>query len=173
MFRIAALVLRFVNNIQRKSQKKSYYLTINKVKAPDTLWIKCTQHLFQPRKEKINNLGIKMDEDAQMPGWICSTRRLATNLCTKGKPTISSVVMDAHIQVLHMGVEGTLAAFRSRFWVPNAHQEVKKEIRSCYNCKRYNAQPFKQPLTATIPQFRATSGYAVQMAGVDFARPLH
>ena len=81
--------------------------------------------------------------------------------------------MDAHRRVLHMGVASTLAELRSRFWVPNGRQGVKKVIHSCYYCKRYSAQPFKQPLTAPIPKFRATPGYSFQAIGVDFVGPLH
>ena len=63
LFRITASVLRFVNNIKRKSQKKSAPLTIEEIKAAETLWIKDTQHLFQPTTEQINQLGIKIDQD--------------------------------------------------------------------------------------------------------------
>ena len=67
----------------------------------------------------------------------------------------------------------TLAELRSRFWIPNGRQEVKKVIRSCYQCRRYSVQPFKQPSTAPVPKFRTTPGYAFQTTGVDFAGPIY
>ena len=56
LFRITAWVLPFMNNIKRKFQKKSHPLTIEEIKATETLWIKDTQHLFQPTTEQIYQL---------------------------------------------------------------------------------------------------------------------
>ena len=175
LFRITAWVLRFVNNIKRNSQKGSYHLTIDEVKAAETLWIKHTQHLFQPTKEQVNQLGLKTDQDKVLRchGRFNQQEDQQPIYVPKGDQLSALLIMDAHRRVLHMGVASTLAELRSRFWVPNGRQEVKKVIKSCYHCKRYNAQPFKQPLTAPIPNFRTTPGYAFQTTGVDFAGPLH
>ena len=39
--------------------------------------------------------------------------------------------------------------------------------------QKISAQPFKQPLTAPVPQFRIAPGNASQTTGVDFAGPFY
>ena len=175
LFRITAWVLRFVNNSKKISSEKSYHLTLEEAKAAETLWVKDTQCLYPPTTEQINQLGLKMDKDKVLRchGRFDYQEDQQPIYVPKGTKLSTLLIMDAHRRVLHMGVASTLAELRSRFWIPNGRQEVKTVLRTCYHCKRYSAQPFKQPSTAPVPPFRTTPGYAFQTTGVDFAGPIY
>ena len=173
LFRITAWVLRFVNNSKKIFTEKSYHLTLEEAKAAETLWIKNTQWLFPPTPVQINQLGLKMDQDKVLRchGRFDHQEDQQPICVPKGTNLSTLMIMDAHRRELHIGVASTLVELRSRFWIPNGRQEVKTVLRSCYHCKRYSAEPFKQPSTAPVPQFRTTPGYAFQATGVDFAGP--
>lgn len=82
------------------------------------------------------------------------------------------VVKDAHVKVLHSGVEHTITKVRSDYWIPRVRVLVKTVIRECRYCIWLFSQP-KVPRIAQLPSARVTSFKAVFHAtGVDYFGPM-
>ena len=173
LFRVIAWILRFMKKSRKLPAEESNILGIAEVTAAKNLWIREAQKIHEPSLEQKRQLGLRLDlhnvlrcqgrfsiEEDQQPVYLPKKHQLAELL-----------IMDAHRRVLHTGVASTLAELRGQFWVPNGRQIVKRVIKACYHCRRYNAQQFKQPATAPLPDFRSTPSYAFQSTGVDFAGP--
>ena len=55
--------------------------------------------------------------------------------------------------MLHAGVNQTLAALRSEYWVIQGRSVVQKVIRSCLICINWEGGPFKSPIFAPLPTY--------------------
>ncbi len=174
LFRITAWMLRFIQKIRKLSDEENLVLSIQEVAAAKNLWIREAQRV-EPSTEQKKQLGLRLNSEGvfrcygrfrikeeQQPVYIPKQHKLAEIL-----------IMDAHKRGLHTGVASTLAELRSQYWVPNGRQIVKRVIKACHHCRRYSNQPFKQPTTAAIPEFRSTPSYPFQTTGVDFAGPFY
>ena len=67
-----------------------------------------------------------------------------TILLDKDHHLTALLIMDAHRRVLHNGVRETLAELRSMYWVIQGRQVVKKLLRSCVICRRYEGVPVRE-----------------------------
>ncbi len=79
----------------------------------------------------------------------------------------------AHRIGSHWSLRATLAEFRSKYWVPQARQQIKKIRRDCVICKRYEGKPYQAPQVAALPRFRVTEARPFQRVGIDFAGLLY
>ncbi|CAG7724968.1 unnamed protein product [Allacma fusca] len=77
-----------------------------------------------------------------------------------------------HRRTLHGGVQLTLAAMRTKYWVLNGKKVVRKVIRSCLVCVRQAATTGKQ-LMGDLPSERVTISAPFTMTGVDYAGPFN
>ena len=83
------------------------------------------------------------------------------------------VVLWSHVKVGHEGLRGTLAEFRSRYWITKGRQFVKKVIRQCVICNKLEVKAYKALLMGPLPDFRVTQSPAFSKVGIDFAGPLY
>ncbi len=125
-----------------------------------------------------NSLGI-VDHDGIL---ICRGRLQCSELNMNAKFPIvlpndnhftNLVIMHCHEQVFHCKVKGTLAELRSRFWVTQGRQYVKKVIKNCFICKKLEGKSFGSPPIAPLPDFRVSQALPFSKVGVDFAGPLY
>ena len=174
LFRITAFVLRFISNCRKKSITKTQ-LSSEEIQKAEIKWIEEMQKKHEPTKDQTRQLGLQLNEHGIL---ICKGR---FDIPVEEQPIyipkhcilVPLIIMDAHRRVLHMGVASTLAEVRSRYWVPNGRQMVKKTLKHCWHCKRYKAKAFNAPETAPLPSFRSQPGYPFQSTGVDFAGPVY
>ena len=82
------------------------------------------------------------------------------------------LILNCHEKVHHLKVNATLAELRSRFWVSQGRQFVKKVIRNCVTCKKLEGKPCTAPPIAPLPNFRVSEAPPFSKVGVDFAGPL-
>ena len=61
---------------------------------------------------------------------------------------------------------------RETHWVPRLHQLVKRLIKPCYRCKRFDAVAYSNPLPGNLPQDRTVGTTPFQIVGVDYAGPV-
>mgnify|MGYP000226994671 CR=1 FL=1 len=59
-------------------------------------------------------------------------------LLNRLSPLTELIVREIHSRLLHSGVYSVLVELRSEFWVPNCFATVKKIIRKCTHCRRFN-----------------------------------
>ena len=81
--------------------------------------------------------------------------------------------MMSHLVTLHGGVGLTMAKLREEFWIPRLRRLVKKVIRQCYGCKRFQTVALATPPPSLLPPER-TKALApfFEVIGVDFAGPI-
>lgn len=80
------------------------------------------------------------------------------------------VVDHFHSSTLHGGAQLTLTNIRGQFWIVRGKIAVKKFIRSCIKCNRYQAsKPYQ--LMGDLPRHRVEPARPFLHAGVDYAGP--
>ncbi|KAK6026127.1 hypothetical protein OSTOST_07955 [Ostertagia ostertagi] len=81
------------------------------------------------------------------------------------------LIRDTHERLGHQGVNSTLANLRLRFWIPKGRQVVRKTLRLCSSCKRWNSRAYHYPDSPALPRSRATPSRVFESVGVDLAGP--
>ena len=87
-------------------------------------------------------------------------------------PYTKSIVRDAQERTLHGGEGLTMTKVRERYWVPRLRQLVKKVIKECFKCRRFQARPVARPPVGNLPRDRTEGNRPFQVVGVDFAGPI-
>ena len=77
----------------------------------------------------------------------------------------------SHATTLHGGSTQTLTHLRNKFWIPDGINTVKKHVRSCQICARYNAKTMQQQMAA-LPSARVNFSRPFTHTGIDFAGPI-
>lgn len=65
----------------------------------------------------------------------------------------------------------TLYFIRNRFWIPHGVNTVKKQLRNCQRCARFNARPLTQKMAA-LPEPRVNISRPFTHTGIDYAGPV-
>ena len=80
---------------------------------------------------------------------------------------------DSHKRVMHGGVKSTLTELRSRFWIVQGRQFVRKLLYECVVCRRLKAGPYVAPPPPPLPEFRVKEEPPFTYVGIDFVGPLY
>ena len=160
---MTALVFKFVEILKSGSrQTVSPSVQTKDIVDAEHYWIMVTQRYLVPN-DKFNEwkvqFGLYIDDSVL---WRCGGRLNNSSLSERAKhlillPTghhfISLVALDCHKRVLHGGVRDTLTEIRMRFWILRGRSILRKVLRRCTVCTRFNARPFKAPEAPPLPQF--------------------
>ncbi|KIH55209.1 Tas retrotransposon peptidase A16 [Ancylostoma duodenale] len=129
--------------------------------SAEKILIKTAQKTFSQQEfKKLDNLQLYNDEDGiiRCKGRIktpqLSRETLEPILLPQKHPFTNLFVQDAHLRCGHQGVNGTLANIRLKYWIPTGRQVVKKYLKSCLKCKRWNARPYFYPNSPPLPRQR-------------------
>ena len=82
------------------------------------------------------------------------------------------LIVKAHEELKHSGVNAIMASLRRRFWIVSMRQLVKTIIHTCIVCKRIFSKALSE-MEAPLPSDRLNASRAFQITGVDFAGPLY
>ena len=185
LLRVTALILKFVKIMKAKLQKDVHTpeeLTSQDVAEAETLWIKEVQSsLSKNPKFEIwrQQFGLFTDEhgtvrckgrlsQAQLPS---STKYPI--LLDKSHHITSLIVRESHKRVMHGGVKSTLTELRSRYWIVQGRQFVRKLLYQCVVCRRLEGRPYGAPPPPPLPEFRVKEDPPFTYVGIDFAGPLY
>ncbi|XP_015917645.2 uncharacterized protein [Parasteatoda tepidariorum] len=80
------------------------------------------------------------------------------------------VILNAHEQVLHSGVDSTLTQVREKFWIIKGRRRIKSLLGRCIICKRYSARHGEQDV-APFPPDRILESPPFAITGCDYAGP--
>jgi len=94
-------------------------------------------------------------------------------LLDKGHYITSLFVRGSHKRVMHGGVKSTLTELRSRFWIVQGRQSVRKLLYECVVCRRLEGKPFVASPPPPLPEFRVKEGPPFTYVGIDFVGPLY
>ena len=88
-------------------------------------------------------------------------------------PLTTLIVMEAHINQLHAGLNSTIIHLRQIFWIPSIRQCVKKIIHKCASCRKVIGKPNTTPDPPPLPKVRLQEAPPFTVTGVDFTGALY
>ena len=188
LFRITALVLRFIQNLKIKigmSEAEPIHepeVTEGELKRAEAQWIRSVQKgmkLEANYPQLVREFGLFEDDvgivrckgrigNAELPH---ETRFPA--LLPKDSYLSTLLIRRSHARVHHTKVSTTLAEIRTQYWIVKGRQAVKKIISRCTVCRRFEGNRYRTPPPADLPAFRLSHQPAFSHVGVDFAGPLY
>jgi hypothetical protein len=83
------------------------------------------------------------------------------------------IIKDCHERMWHSGISNTLAELRSKYWVPQGRQVVKRIVHNCTICRRFQGKQYDAPPPPPLPPMRVDEKPPFSYVGVDFAGPLY
>lgn len=81
------------------------------------------------------------------------------------------IITLAHLATFHGGATLTLSYIRKIFWIPNGFSTVKRQIRNCQRCARFNGKTMTQKM-APLPEPRVNIARPFTHTGIDYAGPI-
>ena len=130
-----------INDIIRKEQRQvfkdifDYFSTEKKV----------VKHVPQLVKQ----LNVFIDDDGllRIRSKMDRLKNLIANafpiLLPRDSPLTELLILDLHISLSHPGCYSLLQQFRKRFWITKGFSKVKKVIKKCLTCRRFNNRTYK------------------------------
>ena len=185
LYRITALVFRFIHNIQTKDKKERLlynYVALKELRKAKTIWIKGNQsHLRE--HERYDELKNQLNFYGDNENIIRSQGRLKnTDLPYNTKDPImlhrdhrlaTLIVENCHRIVLHRGEKQTLTESRAQYWIVRGKSFVKKTLQKCKICKKLNGRPYKYPDQPALPRVRVDDEFPFKAVGVDHMGPFY
>ena len=185
LLKVTAFVLRFVNNLKAKRDKKSLcmskYAHASELKEAKLAWIKDNQRTITEKRLSDVKFNLNLQYDSE--GVIRSYSRLknakipfdmkAPIYLNREHKLVDILVYYSHLKVLHRGVKQTLTEFRSNYWVTRGRSLVKKLLRPCSTCKKLNARSYYYPQHSNLPKLRFDDRFPFSSTGVDYLGPLY
>ena len=182
LLRVTAWVRRFIYNCRAQSKNTEGHLTKAEFDDAQNEWIKEAQSNLMKNVDVFEQLKQRFGLVNEQGIYRCVGRLGNSDLNIEARKPIllprdckltEMIVVECHARVHHSGVRATLTELRSRFWVPKGRQTVKKILKHCVTCKRWQGAPYGNPKTADMPNFRATEAIPFSRSGIDFAGPLN
>ena len=178
LLRATCYVLRFIKHSAERGD-----ITVSELTNAKTMWVRDAQRVHMRSDAKRfktieNNLKLFKDESDTLRckgrienAVIPINARHPIYLPTES-PLTRLLILQAHANVMHSGVNDTLNNLRSEYWVPQGRRMVRKILRRCVLCRRYEGLPYTHGPLASLPVERLEIAPAFTNVGVDFAGPL-
>jgi hypothetical protein len=186
--RTVAYILRFINNSKPNVSKNIGVLEVHELKCATNLILKNLQtETFSKEISELKNSNFVSDKNIQKLNPFLDTEgllRVGGRLENADIPfeqkhpillpsknyTVHLMLLQEHKRLGHVGAQTVLSNFRLKYWPLNGLREIKKLIRNCTTCFRFEAQPSAQ-IMADLPQDRVTISRPFSRVGVDFGGP--
>ena len=190
LLRVTSYVLRFIHNCKSNKDKRTIStLSVEEIQNASIQWIKTVQEsAFQEEIKSINSdrkmaivrqLRLFIDKNGILRSGgrinnahIKETTKHPFLIPTKHRFT-NMIVMDAHENQLHGGVNSTVTQLRQTYWIPRIRQCVRNILNKCVTCKRVIGQSYPKPDPPQLQKDRLLEDIPFQVTGVDFAGPLY
>ena len=186
LLRTTAYVLKFVKAKKIKTRISREVLNAEldgaDLAVAELYCIQACQRVSVHKKkfeEWTKQFGLYLD-DANL--WRCKGRLSCADLPEATKHPIflpsghyftTLLILDCHQRVMHGGIKETLTELRARFWVVKGRSLVRKVLRQCVRCMRYNGRPYSAPNPPPLPHFWVNASPPFSSIGVDYAGPLY
>ncbi|XP_025997894.2 uncharacterized protein LOC113006176 [Solenopsis invicta] len=82
------------------------------------------------------------------------------------------IIKETHERYFHSGIQTTLYTIRQKFWLLDGRNQVRKIVRSCIRCFRFNANAIRYKM-GDLPKSRVTEAIPFANTGVDFCGPFY
>ncbi|XP_050309035.1 uncharacterized protein LOC126745307 [Anthonomus grandis grandis] len=186
--RVIAYILRFIHNSKNKLSRSDGALTVTELSSVLQLIVQILQKKYfskeicelksnKPLSNK-NLISLKPFVDTfgilRVGGRLdyaeVSYDQKHPILLPANDYVVSLMLSREHKRLGHAGPQNVLSNFRLRFWPLNGLRQIKRLIRNCTVCFRFNAQT-NQQIMASLPKERITISRPFQKVGVDFGGP--
>ena len=181
-----AYVLKFISIVKAKAKGLEAVLSpgldASDIAASELYWIRaCQGTLVQDDKFKEwkSQFGLFLDNAGL---WRCNVRLDNANLpastihpilLPNQHHFVSLQVLDCHRRIMHGGVKETLTELRMTFWIVKGRSVVKKLLRQCTICARFNGRACSAPVSPPMQEFRVQECAPFFYVGLDYAGPLY
>jgi len=81
-----------------------------------------------------------------------------------------NIIRGIHETHHHAGIQTTLYLLRQKFWLPDGRNQVRKIIRTCVRCHRFDANTVDYRM-GNLPKTRVRSSVPFTNTGIDFCGP--
>ncbi|XP_015120933.1 uncharacterized protein LOC107043799 [Diachasma alloeum] len=81
------------------------------------------------------------------------------------------IIRQVHQSNLHAGIQSTLQAIRTKFWILNGKDQIRKLVCQCVECIRQKPKLVHAQM-ADLPRARVNEAPAFSRTGVDFFGPI-
>lgn len=190
LLRVTAYVQRFASVLKTRMSSSratipappSLTLTADEIHLALTYWLKTTQSTM-PEMKKFkkwtDQFGLFQDSSGL---WRCGGRLHNSDappsavhpiLLNKEHHITTLIVRESHQRVMHSGVKATLTELRSKYWIIQGRNFVRRILHKCIVCRRHQGKPYLPPPAPPLPNFRVSEARPFAHTGVDFAGPLY
>ena len=83
------------------------------------------------------------------------------------------VILHAHTEQHHSGVNSTLTTVRQQYWIPSGRQRIRSLLRTCVICRRNAGKPYSTPDPPLLVKCRVNAAHPFEVTGVDFTGALY
>ena len=186
LLNIAALVLRFINNLQKNLNQEEkvvqrYVTTKEYSKAEHLLLV-----FIQQDVTKINDYK-QLEKDLNLQKDDKNTIRCRERLkkppmkydakypiiLPKNSKFTELVIKHYHKLVLRNDVRETLNQIRTKFRITKTRNYIRRIIKKCVICNCHERSPFQYPAPPDLPSYRLSDKSAFTYSAVDYAGPLY
>ena len=174
--------MRFGNNLLNKTKKNHEQVsTVNEFNYAYKLWIQDEQAQLseQSNYAKMSDSLYIFVDNSRIVRLRGRFENCALNYDERSPALLRSdsyftylLILHAHENVFHQGIEAMLNYTRSKFCLIEGRKTVKNVLRKCVTCKRFQTKTLIPPGSPDLPDFRVNSTYCFQYTGLDYAGPL-
>lgn len=130
---------------------------------------------------RINNLNLFLDPDGiiRCKGRLGRCKNIPYNLAnpiliSEKSPLTKLLVLKYHNDCKHLGLGSTLNTVRNQgLWIPKSRALVKRVIKGCVQCRRYNTRSFRYPRVTDINSGKVNLVRPFERVGVDYTGHLN
>ncbi|XP_050315584.1 uncharacterized protein LOC126750120 [Anthonomus grandis grandis] len=183
--RVIAYILHFIHNSKNKLSRSDGALTVTELSSVLQLIVQIlmkkyfSKEICEPKSNKplsnknliflkpfVDSFGI-LRVGGRLDYAEVSYDQKHPILLPANDYVVSLMLSREHKRLGHAGPQNVLSNFRLRFWPLNGLRQIKRLIRNCTVCFRFNAQT-NQQIMASLPIERITISRPFQKVGVDF-----
>ncbi|XP_044179547.1 uncharacterized protein LOC122961023 [Acropora millepora] len=174
VLRISARIARFLHNSRSPNQqRKTGPLTTEELREQRRFWERRAQQEGRESKNfQQDRLQLNLQQNDQL---LLECRGRIHGSYPVYLPDTSmyseKFVQEAHEATSHGGV-GLMTKVRERHWIPRLRRLVKRVVKKCPGCKRFQAVALAAPPPGLLSQDRTEGSYPFEVVGVDFAGPI-
>ena len=178
------MVCRFIENLKKGVNKRQMLLTpfieTAELRSAENMWILENQKMFSEQKLKTLSKDLKLIRD-ENDIFRCEGRLKNAPLPYETKMPIlinpehylaELLVLRFHKSLKHISVKQTLTELRQKYWILRGRNFVRKIVKNCTICKRYEGPPFQYPATPSLTKLRLNDTHAFHTVGIDNFGPL-
>jgi hypothetical protein len=175
-----AWMLRFKNNCRKATDRVKGELTVQEFENAERKLLKMVQEESFDTEDnpKLKSLCTFKDQDGLIRLKTKITRRNDEEdfKCPIVLPSehklVEMLIRQKHLQLSHAGVLTVLCEIRQQFWILRGRKTIRKVIRKCTSCLRYNSKHVETSPTP-LPEDRVRDALVFEVTGVDLAGPLY